>query len=214
MKLVVSIASVGTVGVELEKKEMTRLDRLNRGSPCPLTSLPSLTSAPLASLEVKSKSSSQRHHLHNQGGDRFYFENKRQRKAIEHRVWYQDISPALHIADHDSRCKAPHLLPCCRRFWNNQVRVLRNNIILKKKINFSGCKLCRDQQERQVYLGNSGTVLPQYGINQFGRLIILPDNVLTWTSCTLLRRLHMCVLTRVPTTITGYPSTIGSAHLL
>ena len=94
------------------------------------------------------------------------------------------------------------------------MRVLRNNIILKKKINFSGCKLCRDQQERQVYLGNSGTVLPQYGINQFGRLIILPDNVLTWTSCTLLRRLHMCVLTRVPTTITGYPSTIGSAHLL
>ena len=72
------------------------------------------------------------------------------------------------------------------------MRVLRNNIILKRKINFSGCKLCRDQQERQVYLGNSGTVLPQYGINQFGRLIVLPDNVLTWISYTSLRGLHMC----------------------
>ena len=53
MKLVVSIASVGTVRVELENKEMTRLDRLNRGSARPLTSLPSLTSAPLASLGKK-----------------------------------------------------------------------------------------------------------------------------------------------------------------
>ena len=50
MKLVVSIASVGTVRVEPENKEMTWLDRLNRGSARPLTSLPSLTSAPLASL--------------------------------------------------------------------------------------------------------------------------------------------------------------------
>ena len=47
MQLVVSIASVGTVRVELENKEMTRLDRLNRGSARPLTSLPSLTSASL-----------------------------------------------------------------------------------------------------------------------------------------------------------------------
>ena len=126
MKLVVSIASVGTVRVEPENKEMTRLDRLNRGSAGPLTSLPSLTSAPLASLGKKWEQQSRTSSTQPGGWSLLFWKQTPEKGNQTQDFISRYLSRSPYQQYHDSRCKAPHFLPCCRVFWNNQVRDSRN----------------------------------------------------------------------------------------
>ena len=133
MKLVESIASVGTVRVEPENKEMTRLDRLNRGSTRPLTSLPSLTSAPLASLCKKEGQQSGTSSPQPGRWSLLFWKQTPEKGNQTQDFISRYLSRSPYQQYHDSRCKAPHLLPCCRVFWNNQVRALRNKDIIEEE---------------------------------------------------------------------------------